>query len=216
MFNPAAEQLFELSAARGDGAADRRLHSRSRRALSAAADPQAAPRRASRPEACAGAASRSSWKSRSRAWRPAEAAYLSVIARDVTQRKELERLLLQKDKLESLGLLAGGIAHDFNNLLVGIMGNASLALETISSNNPARTMLKDVVHGERDAPRNLTRQLLAYAGKGRFVIEPVDLSDLVRQISNLLQTCIPKNVQLRLELAEDLPSVEADASSSSS
>jgi nitrogen-specific signal transduction histidine kinase/CheY-like chemotaxis protein len=135
--------------------------------------------------------------------------YLSVIARDVTQRRELERLLLQKDKLESLGLLAGGIAHDFNNLLVGIMGNASLALETISSNNPAGTMLKDVVLASETAS-NLTRQLLAYAGKGRFVVEPVDISDLVRQISNLLQTSIAKNVQLRLELSEDLPSVEAD------
>jgi PAS domain S-box-containing protein len=135
--------------------------------------------------------------------------FISVIARDVTQRKELERLLLQKDKLESLGLLAGGIAHDFNNLLVGIMGNTSLALETISTNNPARTMLKDVMLASETAG-NLMRQLLAYAGKGRFLIEAVDLSDLVRQIANLLQTSIPKNVQLRLELMDGLPSVEAD------
>jgi PAS domain S-box-containing protein len=135
--------------------------------------------------------------------------FISVIARDVTGRKELERLLLQKDKLESLGLLAGGIAHDFNNLLVGMLGNASLAIETISTSNPARTMLKDVVMAAETAA-NLTRQLLAYAGKGRFVIEPVDLSELIRQIGNLLQTSIPKHVQLRLELATDLPPVEAD------
>ncbi|SRR5579883_9769 len=135
--------------------------------------------------------------------------FVSVIARDVTERKELERLLLQKDKLESLGLLAGGIAHDFNNLLVGIMGNASLALETISTNNPARSMLRDVMVASETAA-NLTRQLLAYAGKGRFVTEAVDLSDLVQQISTLMQTSIPKNVQLRLSLAERLPCVEAD------
>jgi PAS domain S-box-containing protein len=136
-------------------------------------------------------------------------AFVSVIARDVTRRKELERLLLQKDKLESLGLLAGGIAHDFNNLLVGILGNASLALETVTTSSPARTMLKDVMLASETAA-NLTRQLLAYAGKGRFVIEPVDVSELVRQISNLLQTSIPKHVQLRLDLMKDLPSVEAD------
>jgi PAS domain S-box-containing protein len=135
--------------------------------------------------------------------------FVSVIARDVTNRKELERLLLQKDKLESLGLLAGGIAHDFNNLLVGIMGNASLALETISSNNPARTMLKDVMLASETAG-NLTRQLLAYAGKGRFIIEPLDLSDLVRQIHNLLQTSVSKNVSLRLDLSANLPCIEAD------
>ena len=70
-------------------------------------------------------------------------------------------------------------------------------------------MMKDVVLASETAG-NLTRQLLAYAGKGRFVVEPVDLSDLVRQISNLLQTSIPKNVQLRLELMDGLPSVEAD------
>ncbi|MBV8732370.1 MAG: response regulator, partial [Acidobacteriia bacterium] len=127
----------------------------------------------------------------------------------VTQRKELERHLLQKDKLESLGLLAGGIAHDFNNLLVGILGNASLALETITSNNPARPMLKDVMMAAETAA-NLTRQLLAYAGKGRFLTEPIDLSDLVQQIAVLLQTSIPKNVQLRLELTDHLPCVEAD------
>ena len=135
--------------------------------------------------------------------------FFSVIARDVTQRKELERLLLQKDKLESLGLLAGGIAHDFNNILVGIMGNASLALDTLGPNNPASAMLRDVMLASETAG-NLTRQLLAYAGKGRFVIEPVNLSDLIRQLGSLLQTSIPKTVQLRLELAEDLPSIEAD------
>jgi PAS domain S-box-containing protein len=135
--------------------------------------------------------------------------FLTVVARDITQRKEMERHLLQKDKLESLGLLAGGIAHDFNNLLVGILGNSSLALETLSTNNPARPMLKDVIAASETAA-NLTRQLLAYAGKGRFVTEPVDLSDLVRQINSLLQTTVPKHVQLRMELMEKLPCVEAD------
>jgi PAS domain S-box-containing protein len=208
MFNPAAEQLFEIPAAEALGtpigglipdlatqvppsdtaqSAAVRFEARGQRRSGKHADLEVA---LSRMEAGGGR-------------------YLSVIARDVTARKELERLLLQKDKLESLGLLAGGIAHDFNNLLVGIMGNASLALETVSSSNPARSMLKDVVLASETAG-NLTRQLLAYAGKGRFVVEPVDLSDLVRQIGNLLQTSIAKNVQLRLELADELPCVEAD------
>ena len=134
----------------------------------------------------------------------------SHIARDITDRKRFEEKLLQTAKLESLGVLAGGVAHDFNNLLVGILGNASLALETLSSNNPARTMIREILAASERASL-LTRQLLAYAGKGRFVVEPISLSGLVREISNLVQTSIPKTVQLRLELPENLPMIEGDA-----
>jgi two-component system, cell cycle sensor histidine kinase and response regulator CckA len=135
----------------------------------------------------------------------------SVIARDVTERKRAERQLRETQKLESLGLIAGGVAHDFNNLLVGILGNASLALEAIPSSSPNHVLLKQVVMaGERAS--HLTRQLLAYAGKGRFVTEKLDLSVLVREISALIQTSIPKSVQLRLELALGLPLVLADPS----
>ncbi len=210
MFNPAAERLFQISAADAIG-----------RPVTAfipdLAGPLSGPESFSTPAAprhidARGVRNGGSEVALEVALAPMHSGgrrFFTVIARDVTQRKELERHLLQKDKLESLGMLAGGIAHDFNNLLVGILGSSSLALETISSSNPARSMIKDVIMASETAA-NLTRQLLAYAGKGRFIIEPVDLSDLVRQISALLQTSIPKNVQLRLELAENLPCVEAD------
>src|SRR5262249_32316998 len=72
--------------------------------------------------------------------------------------------LRQTQRLESLGILAGGVAHDFNNLLTGIMGNASLVLETLEPGSQYRAMLQDVITaGERAA--QLTRQLLAYAGR---------------------------------------------------
>jgi PAS domain S-box-containing protein len=135
----------------------------------------------------------------------------SHVARDVTERRVLEQQLRHTQKLESLGVLAGGVAHDFNNLLTGILGNTSLALETLSVNNPTRSLLRDVLNASQRAS-DLTRQLLAYAGKGHFVIEPVNLSGLVREISTLIQTSIPKNVQLRLELRDDVPFVQADAS----
>ena len=135
----------------------------------------------------------------------------SHVARNVTERKQLEEQLRHTQKLESLGVLAGGVAHDFNNLLTGILGNASLALETVSSHHPARGLIRDVVSASERAS-HLTRQLLAYAGKGRFVIEPLNLSGLVREISSLIQTSIPRNVQLRLELPHDVPLIQADAS----
>jgi PAS domain S-box-containing protein len=208
MFNPAAEQLFQTESAEASGQPAARFIPGIVETLRSVKDSDATPSRLETRGMRAGGGAVELEISVSR-MDAGGRRFAIVIARDVTQRKELERLLLQKDKLESLGLLAGGIAHDFNNLLVGIMGNASLALESISSNNPARAMLKDVMLASETAG-NLTRQLLAYAGKGRFIIEAVDLSDLVRQIHNLVQTSVPKNVTLRMELMEDLPCIEAD------
>ena len=133
----------------------------------------------------------------------------SHIARDISERRLFEEQMRQTQKLESLGILAGGVAHDFNNLLTGILGNASLALETTSRSSPNRAMLEEVVTAAERAAE-LTRQLLAYAGKGRFVTRLINLSELVREATSLVQTSIPKKVHLRLELAENLPLIEAD------
>jgi CheY-like chemotaxis protein/two-component sensor histidine kinase len=119
--------------------------------------------------------------------------------------------MLQTQKLESLGLLAGGIAHDFNNLLTGVMGNASLALENLSADDESRPLLDQVVASSERAAE-LTRQLLAYAGKGRFVVDHVNLSDLVRETSALVHASIPRAVELRFDMERDLPLIEADAS----
>ena len=102
---------------------------------------------------------------------------------------------MQKQKLESLGILAGGIAHDFNNLLTGILGNASLAVETIPAGSPALRMLEDVVEASERAA-HLTKQMLAYAGKGRFCVAPIELSSVVREVSQLIKSSIPKNAHV--------------------
>ena len=124
---------------------------------------------------------------------------LAILLRDVTEQRRFNEQLRQTQKLESLGVLAGGVAHDFNNLLTGIMGNASLALEIIPWNDPARPMLRDVMEAS-DRASHLTRQLLAYAGKGRFIVETLNLSDLIQQISNLIGSSVPKHVGLDLNL----------------
>jgi PAS domain S-box-containing protein len=134
----------------------------------------------------------------------------SVVARDITARRRLEEQFRQAQKLESIGVLAGGVAHDFNNLLVGILGNASLAVQFLPASHPARASLEDVVRaGERAAA--LVRQLLAYAGKGRFMTQPVGLSEVVREIAGLVRSSIPKAVDLRFDFPNEVPAILGDA-----
>jgi PAS domain S-box-containing protein len=129
---------------------------------------------------------------------------------DITEKRRSEENLLQSAKLESLGVLAGGIAHDFNNILTGILGNTSLVLESLPEGDDGnRGLLTEVITaGERAA--DLTRQMLAFAGKGQFVLEPVDLSRAIREVSELLAATLPKPVRLNLQLASSLPPVQAD------
>lgn len=128
---------------------------------------------------------------------------------DITERLRIERKLMETQKLESLGLLAGGIAHDFNNLLVALLGNATLALEDLPDDSPARPSVEHIEVAARRAAE-LTHQILAYAGKGRFVVERLNLNDIVYDISHLLQTAIPKHVTLRVEPALSLPDIDGD------
>jgi two-component system, cell cycle sensor histidine kinase and response regulator CckA len=129
---------------------------------------------------------------------------------DVESQKQAGKAAQQKEKLETLGLLAGGIAHDFNNLLVGIIGGASFVLDTMPASDPARRTLKNVVRaGERAA--ELTRKMLAYSGRGNFVVEPIDMDRLARQTCEFLRSSLPKRIHLRFEGGRQLPLVQTDA-----
>jgi nitrogen-specific signal transduction histidine kinase/CheY-like chemotaxis protein len=129
---------------------------------------------------------------------------------DITARKQAETALLQAAKLESLGVLAGGIAHDFNNLLTGILGSADFLLSQVPPGSNLQPALQVIARASERASK-LTRQMLAYSGRGQFVVESLDLSSQVRQILVLLEASIPKHVNLTLELETGLPAIEADA-----
>ncbi len=140
------------------------------------------------------------------------------VSTDISERKKAEeerrQLVLQMQhaqKLESLGVLAGGIAHDFNNLLMGIIGNAGLALSELSEEEAAVKRVENIRLAARRAAE-LTNQLLAYSGKGQFIISPVDLTGLVREMGSLLQTVMSKKARIVYELAPELPEIQADAS----
>lgn len=125
------------------------------------------------------------------------------------ERRKIEQQMQQAQKLESLGVLAGGIAHDFNNLLMGMLGHADLALTHGGGEPKVRRHIEEVVASAQRATE-LANQLLAYSGEGKFIIEVVNLSDLVEQLGSLLRVSVDKKAQLQVELADDLPTVECD------
>lgn len=136
---------------------------------------------------------------------------------DITDRKraEEEKQKLQAQvqhaqKMESLGILSGGIAHDFNNLLTSVLGYTDLAMSELPANSLAHQYVAHAVDGARRAAE-LTQQLLAYSGKGRFVVEPLDLSAITEEMTRLLQVSISKKCVIQFDLRKPLPAVEADA-----
>jgi PAS domain S-box-containing protein len=135
---------------------------------------------------------------------------LTDIKRAEAEQLKLEQQVMQSQKLESLGVLAGGIAHDFNNLLTSILGNADLALSELSPVSPARVYLDDIEQVSRRAA-DLCRQMLAYSGKGKFVVQSLSLNEVVREMAYLLSVSISKKVVVKYNFFDNLPSVMADA-----
>ncbi|WP_321369867.1 response regulator [uncultured Desulfuromusa sp.] len=143
--------------------------------------------------------------------------YILSTARDITERKkmqkreeQLEQQMLHAQKLESLGVLAGGIAHDLNNILMVILGHSDLATGKLSKDAPAMEHLDQVKKSARKAA-DLANQMLAYSGRGKFVVEPIDLSHLIEEMEHMLSVSISKKAVLRYDLNNLLPSINADA-----
>ncbi len=126
------------------------------------------------------------------------------------ERNRLEAQVLHAQKLESLGVLAGGIAHDFNNLLMAVLGHAELALGEVPAESPATRSIEKIRKASLQAA-DLCAQLLTYSGKGRLELKPFGLSELVRDVSRLLEVSISKSVVMKYDLADDLPPIEGDA-----
>lgn len=150
-----------------------------------------------------------------RYWRPDEVHFAADLADQVSQvlavreRRAFETRMQQSQKLESLGILAGGLAHDFNNLLTAIMGNVDLALMDIPEDNTAAGSLREIKALSTRAAE-LCRSMLAYAGKGKFVIRPIILNEEIREIGCILASSISRNIRLVYKFEDGLPAIEAD------
>lgn len=129
---------------------------------------------------------------------------------DIEEQKRAEQAIRQREKLDSVGLLAGGIAHDFNNLLVGIMGGASFAIDTIDPDHTARPML-DIVMRSSERAALLTRQLLAYAGRIEVYLEAADLGRVIREGCEGARSSIANEIQLEIQASPEIPLIETNA-----
>ncbi|MEM7584616.1 MAG: response regulator [Acidobacteriota bacterium] len=124
------------------------------------------------------------------------------------ERRQLEAKIQYSQKLESLGVLAGGIAHDFNNLLVGVLGNADLALTKQPAAAPSRRYLESIVDSAQRAAE-LSNQMLAFSGRGKFVTKILDPGELARDVVRLLEMSLG-DAEIRFELPSKPLIIEAD------
>ena len=141
---------------------------------------------------------------------------LAISLQDITQqrnaeeqRHRMERQLQEAQRLESLGVLAGGIAHDFNNILTAVIGNANLCRLELPDSSPASPYLEQIESAAMRAA-DLCKQMLTYAGRGRFVLKLFNLSRLVEETKPLLESCFSKKAELNFHLMNQLPEIEAD------
>ncbi|MBN2712219.1 MAG: response regulator [Planctomycetes bacterium] len=133
---------------------------------------------------------------------------MGTIMRDISEQKQIEERLRQKEKMEAIGQLAGGVAHDFNNQLGGILGYAELLsskLEDLKLRHAAERILQAALRAA-----DLTKQLLAFARKGKFLVVPVDIHSIIDEVISLLEHSIDKKIMLRRDFKAEIPMTMGD------
>jgi PAS domain S-box-containing protein len=128
---------------------------------------------------------------------------------DIEDQKQKEKLLLAREKLEGIGVLAGGVAHDFNNLLTVILGQATLTMGSLEASHPARKELQGILQAGEHAA-HLTQRMLLYAGKALVRAEIAQIDKLVFDALISMRPSIPRHISLKYRSGRDLPPVRTD------
>jgi PAS domain S-box-containing protein len=131
-------------------------------------------------------------------------------ARDITERKSLEKQLQHAQKMEAIGTLAGGIAHDFNNILTAIIGYANLLEMSMAKDDPLAAHIEGILRGA-DRATNLTRSLLAFSRKQEMELKPTDLNKVIANVEKMLRRLIREDIEFSASLAKEELTVMADA-----
>jgi PAS domain S-box-containing protein len=133
---------------------------------------------------------------------------VTVVSKDITERKSLEAQLQHVQRMEAIGTLAGGIAHNFNNLLMGVRGHLSLMSLDADDPNAIRERLKKMEQLVESGTQ-LTSHLLGYAREGRYEVKTISLNQLVTETADTFGMT-KKEITIHLELADDVPGIQAD------
>ena len=152
-----------------------------------------------------------------RGWREEGRKLILLAVEDVTERKQLEaerleiqRKLLQVQKLESLGVMAGGIAHDFNNLLQVVLGNLELVLTDLPPDSKVRKSILNAIKAA-DLSAELSGQMLTYSGRSLYLPKDIHLDELLNKSRNLLKLGVPENVTLNIDVSKTVPHIKGNA-----
>jgi two-component system, cell cycle sensor histidine kinase and response regulator CckA len=134
---------------------------------------------------------------------------ITDLKRTEAEKVQLERQLVQAQKLEALGTLAGGIAHDFNNILYGIMGFAELCLDDAAPGSLLHENLQEIQSGCKRA-KALIKQILAFSKHGNDQFQVVPMAEIVKEASKLMSATIPGTISLKVDLAAENSTIKCD------
>jgi len=123
----------------------------------------------------------------------------------------MEDQLRQAEKMQAIGQLAGGVAHDFNNQLAGIVNFAELALNEVSADSKAALFISNIISGSLRSA-DLTKKMLAFARKGKYVVSPMDINKCISEVVSILIHSIEKKIKMTLQLNANPSTVSGDLS----